>query len=517
MIAKVTRGADGGGLVRYLMGPGRAEEHINQRVIAASDMVVVPIGAPLTHEQAGDLGRQLDAARTLYGTEVAGGHIWHLALSTPGWDRELADEEWADVVRDAMARLGFTEASGRAPCRWVAVRHGRSVGGHDHVHVAVSLVRDDGTKASVWRDRVRMSEVCADAEVRLGLSVVDGRKRGGLPGTGRPETEAAQRRGRPEPERAALARTVRAAAVASAGEAEFVRRLRASGLLVCPRYGAGGTEEVVGYSVALAPAANGGPIWYGGGRLARDLALPALRSGWEGSAERPEEALEAWRTRRGTVTKGREAQVLRSEGWRNGAVRIELALVELVAVPASDSARWAAVARELSGMFAAWSARAEKGAPGPLARVADALAWSAQYRSPGQWRDKAAVDFRGVAGVIAQAALSSEDGWALLLRQMRRTVEAVEAAHRARGELLQAARLARVVAADLAELEARAERAGAHGAAIGTGTLGRPATVAGLLRTTEEPGYSTGDKSVGASVDQGIEPGRSEADPGLGA
>ena len=39
---------------------------------------------------------------------------------------------------------------------------------HDHVHVAVSLVREDGTKASIWRDRVRMSELCAESERRLG-------------------------------------------------------------------------------------------------------------------------------------------------------------------------------------------------------------------------------------------------------------------------------------------------------------------------------------------------------------
>ncbi len=222
MIAKITRGSDGTGLVRYLMGEGRAEEHTDQRVIAAADMVVVPIGVALSPEEAGDLGRQVDAARVLYGTEVADGHVWHLALSNPVGDRQLSDPEWAGVVRDAMSRLGFTEASGKAPCRWVAVRHGRSTGGHDHVHVAVSLVREDGTKASIWRDRVRMSELCAESERRLGLTVVDGRERGGLPGAGRAELEASARRGRPEPERVSLARLVRGAAVASAGEAQFV-------------------------------------------------------------------------------------------------------------------------------------------------------------------------------------------------------------------------------------------------------------------------------------------------------
>lgn len=106
----------------------------------------------------------------------------------------------------------FTEASAKAPCRWVAMRHGRSVGSHDHVHFAVSFVCEDRTKASIWRDRIRMSQLCAGAARHLvGLTIVDGRARGGLPGARRPESAAAARRGRPEPERLSLARPMRSA------------------------------------------------------------------------------------------------------------------------------------------------------------------------------------------------------------------------------------------------------------------------------------------------------------------
>ncbi|MCU1654613.1 MAG: hypothetical protein JWQ60_5762, partial [Pseudonocardia sp.] len=37
MIAKVSRGWRVGGLLRYLMGPGRANEHTEQRVVASWD------------------------------------------------------------------------------------------------------------------------------------------------------------------------------------------------------------------------------------------------------------------------------------------------------------------------------------------------------------------------------------------------------------------------------------------------------------------------------------------------
>ena len=43
MIAKISRGWNAGGLLRYLMGPGRFNQHTDQRVIAAWD------GAPELH------------------------------------------------------------------------------------------------------------------------------------------------------------------------------------------------------------------------------------------------------------------------------------------------------------------------------------------------------------------------------------------------------------------------------------------------------------------------------------
>ena len=508
MIAKIYRGSDGAGLVRYLMGAGRADEHTAQRVIAAADMVVVPMGTALSPEEVGELGRQLDAARALYGTEVADGHVWHLALSNPAGDRELSDPEWAGVVRDAINRLGFSEASGKAPCRWVAVRHGRSTGGHDHVHVAVSLVREDGTKASIWRDRVRMSELCAETERRLDLTVVDGRERGGLPGAGRAEVEAAVRRGRPEPERQTLARLVRGAAVASGGEAEFVRRLRALGVIVRPRYKDGGTAEVVGYSVAVRPAPGEGPVWFGGGRLARDLALPALRAGWSGSAETGEEALGEWAGRRVGDGPGREARELAEAEWANAADRVHLAVERLGAVPAGERARWAAVARETAGVFGAWSARVEAVAPGALARAAGTLGWSAQEREligSARWREPAARDFRGVASVVAQSAIGSSSamGWVLLMRSMMRTVEEIGRAHQARGEALQAARLARLVTVELRQLEARLQRRAALVGAKETGSEALPERASGpvsigdLLDESYPPLPVSGAEDVG--------------------
>jgi hypothetical protein len=174
--------------------------------------------------------------------------------------------------------MGFTEASGRAPCRWVGVRHGLSVGGNDHIHLVVNLFREDGTKARVWNDSRTVGRLCTKLEHRYGLRVVEGRPGAGIPALTRAETEIAQRTGQPEPPWRRLARTVRGCATTAGSEAEFVRRLRSAGLLARPRYGPGGREAVVGYSVALRPAAGETVVWFGGGRLGRDLTLPRLRA-----------------------------------------------------------------------------------------------------------------------------------------------------------------------------------------------------------------------------------------------
>src|SRR5207249_941684 len=72
----------------------------------------------------------------------------------------------------------------------------------------------------------------------------------------------------------------------------FLAGLREAGLLVRERYSEQHPGEITGYAVAL-PDDNdgtGGPVWYGGAKLAGDLSLPRLQAGWagaDGEARRP--------------------------------------------------------------------------------------------------------------------------------------------------------------------------------------------------------------------------------------
>jgi hypothetical protein len=491
MIVKITRGRSVPRLVSYLFGPGKANEHYDQRVIAlAASLEETPIGELLSREQVRDLSRGIDAIRIAHripagppaplrakalagGPELPGlgvgelekepkvpaGHVWHLSLTNPAGDRVLEDFEWRWIAEGAMEAMGFTEASGKAPVRWVAVRHGLSPNGNDHLHIAVTLVRDDGTRASVFRDYKTMSAYAATVEREHWLSVVDGRRTAGLPGVSRGEMEKANREGRAEPVRTRWARIVREAAVNTRDEAEFVRRLRQTGLTVRPRFADGGRDAVVGFSVGVKDKSDK-TILYGGGSLAPDLSLPRLREFWESSPRSTQAAVMAWRgaKREG----GRETLRLPSvESTRQAAALIDQAYKTLRDMPPDDHEQWASVAREVAGVYAAWSRRVEGKIPGPLARAADALARTAQVapNTPSPVRSPKR-GYRSAAMVAAQGTNHEESGpgWTQLLAQLNRTLRLLARVHEVRGELRQADQLWAIEG----DLEALCKRGGAR-------------------------------------------------------
>ncbi|MEV8212068.1 relaxase/mobilization nuclease domain-containing protein, partial [Streptomyces sp. NPDC079189] len=181
----------------YLAGEGRANEHTEQHLVAGDHAIMARHGyAVLDAAAAREIGVALDTPRVAYGVEVTrqvrvadpetgevhndrvAADVWHCSLSLRAEEGQLSDEQWGTIAQQFVDRMGFTEASGKAPCRWVAVRHGLSKNGNDHVHIAVSLVREDGTKATTHNDYKRAQELCRTLEVEHGLMPVDSRERG---------------------------------------------------------------------------------------------------------------------------------------------------------------------------------------------------------------------------------------------------------------------------------------------------------------------------------------------------
>jgi hypothetical protein len=514
LIPNITRGAKMTGLVVYLAGPGRSNEHENPHVVTGHESIVfaAPAGE-LSHEDAIALAGELDTARVVFGTEVSvtsrrkmnaaiddgvprsvaladatsDQNVWHCSLSLNPEEGELSDEKWATIAADFMKEMDFDDAdSPRAPARWVAIRHGKTTAGGDHIHIAASAVREDGTKVNTFNDFKRAQAACNLLERRHDLVVLASREaERGTRGIKPAEAARARRAGAPETARESMERTVRACATASKTEAEFVRRLRERKLLVRPRYDKGSAGEVVGYSVATTPTpadrANGiKPVWYGGGRLSKDLTLPRLRDEWDQSEDARTAAAAEWKaTRRGTavtVTDGRERAPIDPKLVGRAADDIGKWNTYLASIPATDTAQWARAAGRTSGVFAAWSARVET-TPGPLAAAARTLADSAQIsahqRAP---VPKKTISAGGAALIMLQLATDDPTAaYMLLLQQLSKTVEAIASAHRAAGDLTRARAVETMSAVQLHSVHARLRESQSAGKSVAT--IERPRTL----------------------------------------
>ncbi|PXX52777.1 hypothetical protein DFR70_13025 [Nocardia tenerifensis] len=525
MIPKVLRGQKLGGLLVYLLGAGEHNEHSQRHVIAGSPTLMRDgwlatfdgdKDKKASRDTALALAKEMDLPRKLYGTQVrmrarpqaaargggvdvverpAAGEkgvlrdapVWHCVLAlTPG--EELSDDKWRQVVEDFMGEMGFTETDERAGARWVAVRHGRSGehgDGNDHVHIAASLVREDGQKVDTFDygqghargDWNRAQEACNTLEHRHGLVVLESRESGGgMSGNSRAEIQRAQREGRPETERETMRRLVRTYAAASKTEAEFVRRaLRDGAVSLLPFYDAGDMTVVRGYSAQIRDGDGYRGPRLGGSKLASDLSIVELRKQWDDTPEARTEALAEWTRARGLTDTDREARRIEDPAlWKRISTEVGDWNKILKSIPPENHIEWAQAAGRASAVFGAWSRRVEGDRPGPFAAAAAELARSAQpvrpVRGPRPRADRTQTGLRGVTTFLVQMARIGGDpaaGNLLLLQQLMRAIEAIAEAHAARGEAERAKRLTMVLRQQLVDVH--------HGYAVASGTYRGPA------------------------------------------
>ncbi len=488
MIPNVTRGGKTHGVLIYLIGKGKREEHEAPHLVAGSPEAVRMAEARLLDRRdAVALARFLDEPREAFGTKVTiaerdksgrvigarDAHVWHCSLSLHPQEPELTDERWAEIAEAFIEHMGFAGERAKAQCRWVAIRHGRSAGGSDHAHLVVTLVAEDGSKASVHNDRPRAQNACRELEQRFGLQRLEARTRqAGSRGLKHGELAADRRRGRGGGERGGLAerssrqtleRIVRACATASRDEPEFVRRLREQGVQARPRYAQGGTSDVVGYSVRLPDTGHGplGSVWYGGGRLARDLTLPALRRNWQQGDDARRRAVTDWGSpapagRRSPAARQAEVEV-RALMWHRCTTELERVRQQLRAA-GPEPAAIAHAAREGAGVLAAWSIALEANQPGPLARAARQLARSAELPAHTAVPARRLSRASGLALLMLAAAKpDSAVGWMIAAREISLLGTELGRVHRARGEVDRAQQIETELGAELAQIEASLE------------------------------------------------------------
>jgi hypothetical protein len=429
MIAKITKGERVQGLLLYLFGPGRSEEHTDPHLVAGWEGLLAEQGRLSTAEVFA-LAADMDGPRATHEVSMSGGYVWQCSLRNHADDRVLTDQEWARIARDAIAALGFDQ------CRWVAVRHAG-----DHIHLAVTRVSEQGKVVSIWNDRRVMSRVAARWEVAFELGQRTSRGSGaGMPGLSRAEIDRAARTGK-EPDRTGLERKLRAAAAVARTEGEFVARARSGGLMVEPRRSPDG-QQVVGYKVADPNADR--MLWHGGAGLAPDLSLPRLRRRWEPHTD---QAARAHATGEWSTTGSEGGRVgagsrLRAEAWEAADAVVRDVHTRMRAIPAGDRQAWAAAAGEVAGVLSVLAVRAEGERPGQLSAAARAMTRSAQSATGTvEPYPEALHTMWGPARVAADAALltyGSRTAVAVLMRSLHDLMATIERAHQLQERLGQA-------------------------------------------------------------------------------
>ncbi|MFG1955054.1 relaxase/mobilization nuclease domain-containing protein [Micromonospora sp. NPDC048830] len=446
MIPKVTYGSRVRGLLEYLWGPGKAEEHVDPHLVAGYDDVALL--APERRERDGggwsleELAARLDAPQIAAGERGVRQYVWQCSLSLPAQEGQLDDATWGRIASRFVQEMGFTGDAERAGCRWIAVRHGLSAKGNDHVHLVVTLATEDGAPVWLRQDKRRSQQVADLLEDEFGLGKWTPGRTGATkrPELNRPEVDRARHSGQ-APDRELLRRQVRAALAGAGSEAEWVARMKGAGLLVAARTAAKDPNQVVGYAVALRPAGVGKPTWYAGRSLDGDLSLPQVRKRWP-EAERPSAG--QWKAADSTESNLRGED--RMAVWRSSAAALE-AISGRLAGMAPDSPQWPAVARASAELLARVAAATEPSGQGPMSRAADALARAAAppRRAPAPAASSVARELGRVADALLVAGHARDGGEAAVLLAV----------------VVQAARL--VVA--LAELRAAQQQAHAAGAA----------------------------------------------------
>jgi hypothetical protein len=293
VIGKITepRGERVEGLIYYLFGPGRREEHTDPHIIAGWRHPA-ELEPPLREDGKRDFRRLLGLLNQPHAVMGKWGFrrpVWHCSMRAAPGDKMLSDDEWAQVACDVMDRTGLSPHGQEDDAvRWVAIRHG-----DDHIHLVAMLARQDSRRVRLDFERLRVRDACLAAEQRYGLQRTAPGDRTAARRPSRAESEKARRRGLEEAPRVTLRRLVCTAAAGAGSDAEFFGHLARAGVVVRKRFSARDPGQVTGYAVALPgdTARGGGPVWYGGGKLAADLTWPKLRQRWTRSGAAPGDRL----------------------------------------------------------------------------------------------------------------------------------------------------------------------------------------------------------------------------------
>ncbi|MFE3860257.1 relaxase/mobilization nuclease domain-containing protein [Streptomyces goshikiensis] len=277
MVPDIGRGSRTHGLLVYLYGPGRREEHTDAHLVGSWDGFAPDPGRDTSPDPdpkvtLARLTAALDLRVKQVGDRAPAQHVWHCSVRTAPGDRRFSDEEWNSIAQRIVHATGIAPDGDPDGCRWIAVRHA-----DDHIHIVATLVRGDLRNPRLNYDFNKAQAECRRIEKEMGLRRLNAGDGTAAKNPTSAEKFKAERTGRTETSRETLREAVRQALAGADDENEFFTRLREAGLRVKVRHAPSG--DALGYNVALPGDRNrhGEPVWYPGSKLAPDLSLPKIR------------------------------------------------------------------------------------------------------------------------------------------------------------------------------------------------------------------------------------------------
>ncbi|MGI5444578.1 relaxase/mobilization nuclease domain-containing protein [Streptomyces sp. CA-243310] len=421
MIAAIKpTGANTRGLLAYLYGPGRHDEHLDPHLVDAFAMLAMPDPGRDENATLTQLARHLDEPVYLRNSEFGKpvtDHVWHCPVRAAPEDRHLSDTEWGEIAQRIVSAAGIAPEGDDLACRWIAVRHA-----DDHIHILATTVREDGRRPKLHDSGIRVGDACRRIEKDYGLRRL---KKGDRTATRRPtqaEMHKAERLGWEQTSRQWLQDSIRAAIPHATSAEELLAYLEADDILVKPRRGPSG--DLLGYAVGRPGDLNkdGEQIYHPGGKIAPDLTLPKLKARLENGA--PEEHPTARRNRPTTP-------------WHQATEALDTLRPETTTTSADEDARTQANISALGELIeaTAQAAPADHRAQLRAASTTFARAQRSQIRA----EDRAAHALRTAARDIAHTA-TGPDGSALAALTAALLWAAILAArwHEAKGHAHQA-------------------------------------------------------------------------------
>ncbi|MFD7734210.1 hypothetical protein ACFV6F_27990 [Kitasatospora phosalacinea] len=163
MIAHLQRATSTAALIPVLYGHDAPRFRLRPRLIGAdyrgSHQQLPLFGDP--REVLG--GGVLDAPAARTGARASARPVWLCSVRSDPRHPDLTDTQWADVARRLVAVTGIAPAGDPDGCRWAAIRNlDRSV------HIVATVVREDGSIHSTYRDAFHAQAECHRIAADLG-------------------------------------------------------------------------------------------------------------------------------------------------------------------------------------------------------------------------------------------------------------------------------------------------------------------------------------------------------------